>query len=247
VDMEALAKGFRRNYDLPEETFVVLQPTRLSPIKRVDRVMTFIPKLYRAFEERGCRKDIRFTITSQPPNPDVFPGVYMEIKRLEELLGLKEKVLYLNGAPRLREGITDACKTIEAAYAAADLVTFLSEYESWGLVPLEAAIYKRACFVNKYHRLAVVPYLTSHSIQGSRDYCTYAEIYKSKGFRFFEMDSVQTDLPTMEHARRVVETFTDPERLTAMLDRNFALAMQFYSKDRAAAKWRNILKYFGLA
>lgn len=244
VDMKLLARGFRRSHDIPDNAFVVLQPTRLSPVKRVDRAVAFIPKLRHAFEKRGYKKDIRLVIASQIPNPTIFPRVFRELRQLVEKLGLGGEVLCLDGAASLSWSNTAPYKTIEAAYAAADLVTYLSEYETWGLVPLEAAVYKRACFVNRYHRLIVIPYLEAHFLQGSKDYCTYDEIYKSKGFQFFEMDSTQVDCPTEGHAQEIVEVFLDPSVLSTMLNTNYELAIQHYSKQKATKMWHAILRHF---
>lgn len=103
------------------------------------------------------------------------------------------------------------------AYAYADLVTFPSTYEGFGNALLEAIYFKRPVVVNRYP--------------------VYNADIRPCGFEFIELDGYVDD-ESVEKARQALK---NPGSLTAIVDKNYEIARQYFSFEVLEQKLQEIL------
>jgi glycosyltransferase involved in cell wall biosynthesis len=110
--------------------------------------------------------------------------------------------------------------SLQDVYPYADLVTYPSLSEGFGNAFLEAIYFKRPILVNNYS--------------------IYFFDIKPKGFDVIEMDDFITE-ETVRTTRKILE---NPERVTEMTEKNYALCLKHYSYRILEVKLRHILSSF---
>jgi D-inositol-3-phosphate glycosyltransferase len=114
---------------LPEEARIVLFVGRIEPLKGVDTLIQAVSRLRRA-RVLGERPFCLAIIGGDPHVSEEEISIEMErIKRLSRELGLADLVLFLGKRDQ---------DTLQYYYSAAEIVVVPSQYESFGLVALEA-------------------------------------------------------------------------------------------------------------
>lgn len=106
------------------------------------------------------------------------------------------------------------------AYPHADLVTYPSTYEGFGNALLEAVYFKRPIVVNRYP--------------------VYVADIKPLGFEFVELDGFVNE----DAAEKVRELLSDPERVEAIAEKNYAIAQAHFSLEVLETKLRDLLNSF---
>ncbi len=107
--------------------------------------------------------------------------------------------------------------TLDDIYPHADLVTYPSNFEGFGNAFLEAVYFRKPIVVNTYS--------------------IYQMDIKPKGFDVIEIDGYVTD----EAIRNTIAILDNPERVQAMVDRNYAIAAQCYSYRVLRRKLINLI------
>ena len=106
------------------------------------------------------------------------------------------------------------------AYPHADLVTYPSTYEGFGNALLEAIYFKRLVVVNRYP--------------------VYNADIGPLGFEFIELDGFVDDA-AVETTQALL---SDPERVRAMTNKNYAIAQEHFSLEVLEQKLKDILANF---
>jgi glycosyltransferase involved in cell wall biosynthesis len=146
-------------------------------------------------------------------------GAYeRRIREFADFLGVKLK-LVSEIVGEFRQQTMEGKKIYSLAdiYPYADLVTYPSIYEGFGNAFLEAIYYRKPIVVNNYS--------------------VYSVDIKPKGFQVIEFDGFVTE-EAVEHARQVL---SDPDLRKRMADRNYELALQYYSYSVLGRKLKTLL------
>jgi glycosyltransferase involved in cell wall biosynthesis len=106
------------------------------------------------------------------------------------------------------------------AYPHADLVTYPSTYEGFGNALLESIYFKRLTVVNRYP--------------------VYNADIGPLGFEFIELDGFVDD----GAIQKTKELLNDPEHVQAMVEKNFAIALENFSLEVLERKLREVLAAF---
>jgi glycosyltransferase involved in cell wall biosynthesis len=106
------------------------------------------------------------------------------------------------------------------AYPHADLVTYPSTYEGFGNALLESIYFKRLTVVNRYP--------------------VYNADIGPLGFEFIELDGFVDD----GAIQKTKELLNDPEHVQAMVEKNFAIALENFSLEVLERKLREALAAF---
>jgi len=106
------------------------------------------------------------------------------------------------------------------AYLNADLITYPSLYEGFGNALIEAVYYKRPVVVNRYP--------------------VYNSDIRPLGFQFIELDGFVDDR-AVDQAIQVIRGMQDTDE---MVERNFAIARQYFSLETLETKLRQVLATF---
>jgi glycosyltransferase involved in cell wall biosynthesis len=110
--------------------------------------------------------------------------------------------------------------SLQDVYPFADLVTYPSIFEGFGNAFLEAVYFKKPILVNNYS-------IYSHDI-------------RPKGFDVILMD----DFISNETVRQTKEVLSDPDRVRAMGETNYALGKRYFSYAVLNAKLWHIVRTF---
>jgi mannosylglucosylglycerate synthase len=106
------------------------------------------------------------------------------------------------------------------AYPHANLITYPSLYEGFGNALLETIYFKKLAVVNRYP--------------------VYNADIKPLGFEFIEMDGFVDD-QTVENTSKLLN---DPDRVKVMVEKNYELAMEYFSLEVLEKKLRGLLENF---
>ena len=145
------------------------------------------------------------------------------IRQYAQLLGVH--ALFIQEIISDRRGRTPDGKKIyslQDIYPHADLITYPSLQEGFGNAFLEAIYFKKPILINNYS--------------------IYFYDIKPKGFEVVEMDDYITN-DTVENARRIL---SDPEAVTQMVEKNYALGLKHYSYTVLEQRINNLMcDFFG--
>ena len=174
-DLGDQAAELRETLGIGSDEFLILQPTRVVPRKRIERSMELVKRL-------DCG---RCTLVVTHAAGDEGTDYLQYLRDYAEMLGVK--VVFNSGIINHERGETEDGRPVFSladAYKAADLVTYPSGIEGFGNAFLETIFYKRPIVVSNYE--------------------TFQTDIQPKGFRVISFDQFITD-DTVEHARHVLE------------------------------------------
>jgi glycosyltransferase involved in cell wall biosynthesis len=106
------------------------------------------------------------------------------------------------------------------AYPHADLITYPSAYEGFGNALLETIYFKRPAVLNRYP--------------------VYNADIRPLGFEFIEMDGFVSE----EVVARTVQLLDDTQQVQHMVEKNYALAQEYFSFEVLEAKLRDLIENF---
>jgi glycosyltransferase involved in cell wall biosynthesis len=139
------------------------------------------------------------------------------VREYAELLGTR--ALFVSDVIGTRRGRTSDGRKIyalEDIYPHADLVTYPSLFEGFGNAFLEAIYYRRPLLVNNYS--------------------IYSYDIRPLGFDVIEMDEFLSERTIMAAA----DVLKDKSRAQAMAEKNYELALRYYSFGMLATKLSNL-------
>jgi putative isomerase len=205
-------RGLRDDLGIGPEQKILLQPTRFIPRKGIHRAVELVARLRADYGLDGV-----LVVTG--PAGDEGYEYQQEVLRKAEAAGVRvicaaEEVGFVRGAPGARKRYT-----MGDAYVYADLVTFPSDLEGFGNPVIEAAMYGRPLFVNRYPVLDDILMLAEGR------------------FDFIVIDG---DVTTAAVAR-ACEALTDPVAREKMVYGNFVAARQHFSMERLAQRLQGLL------
>ena len=205
-------RGLRKDLGIGSEQKIFLQPTRLIPRKGIHRAVELVARLRADYGLDGV-----LVVTG--PAGDEGYDYQQEILREAEAAGVRvicatEEVGFVRGAPGRQKRYT-----MGDAYVYADLVTFPSDLEGFGNPTIEAAMYWRPLFVNRYPVLDDILMLAEDR------------------FDFIVIDG---DVTTAAVAR-TYEVLTDPVAREKMVYGNFVAARRHFSMERLAQRLQVLL------
>jgi len=184
---------------ISDKDILVLQPTRLLARKNIERTIELVKKL-----NKKMNRDICLIISGKPEQNelDYFYNIVELVRRAGINMVLSDND-YSRTTEYIREGFFERFDIYDS-YRACDLVTLPSDIEGFGNPVIEASVFKKPLFVNKYPVL---------------------EDMLSKGFDFIVIDRDVDD----RAVEKTVRLLTDTEQKRKMVDRNFNTAKKFYS------------------
>jgi glycosyltransferase involved in cell wall biosynthesis len=133
-------KSFRKDLDIPPESHIVLQPTRIVPRKRIELAIELIRRL---------SSDCILVITHESGDEGTIYKTYLE--DYAQILGVRV-VLGTNRINHHRTQLSNGGKVFSLmdAYQMADLVSYPSTIEGFGNAFLETIYYKRPIVISTY-------------------------------------------------------------------------------------------------
>jgi putative isomerase len=208
-------RGLRKDLGIGPEQKIFLQPTRFIPRKGIHRAVELVARLRADYGLDGV-----LVVTG--PAGDEGYEYQQEILREAEAAGVRvicaaEEVGFVRGAPGARKRYT-----MGDAYVYADLVTFPSDLEGFGNPVVEAALYWRPLFVNRYPVLDDILILAKDR------------------FDFIVIDG---DV-TAGAVARTYQVLTDPVAREKTVLGNFVTARRHFSMERLAQRLRALLDSF---
>ena len=208
-------RGLRDDLGIGLEQKILLQPTRFIPRKGIQRAVELVARLQGDYGLDGV------LVVTGPAGDE---GYEYQQKTLEEAARAEVKVIsaaegvgFVRGAPGARKRYT-----MGDAYVYADLVTFPSDLEGFGNPVIEAAMYGRPLFVNRYPVLDDILMLAEGR------------------FDFIVID----DDVTAAAVARAYEVLTDPVARERMVHGNFVAARRHFSMERLAQRLQGLLDSF---
>ena len=160
---DAYAQAVRRDLEIPEDTLLVLQPTRVVKRKGIEHAIELVRRLGR-----------KATLVISHASGDEGHDYEQRIRAYSRLMDVDTRfVAQIINEKRGRT--TDGRKiyTLEDIYPYADLVTYPSTFEGFGNAFLEAVYFRRPIVVNTYS--------------------IYQMDIQPKGFNVIQMDGYVTD------------------------------------------------------
>ncbi|MBT7902539.1 glycosyltransferase family 4 protein [Candidatus Woesearchaeota archaeon] len=139
-------KDFRKDFGITDDQIVILQPTKISRVKGMEKSVKLLSEINKA-----TKKDNVLIITGPP--------VYHRGNYFEEIINkinkLGVKVIFAHDKIFLRRHVKNQKKyySIGDAYVNSDIISFPSTGPSFGNPVLEAMAYKKPIFVNDYQNL----------------------------------------------------------------------------------------------
>lgn len=195
---EALNR-LRKEVGLEDDDLFILQPTRVVPRKSIERSIDLVRQL------NLRRPYLVITHASGDEGSEYF-------KSVEEYADfVNVKIVSIDHL--IVPGYID-CKDDENkyhmgdAYQAADIVTYLSEYEGFGNAFLETVYYKKPIVVNRY--------------------ATFITDIEPKGFDLLVMNGRVTS-KTIDQTKAII---SDESRRKQMVKKNYMLASRYFSYER---------------
>lgn len=203
-------EALRAEFGFEPGDLFVLQPTRIVPRKWIERAVELVGLL-------GERRP-RLVISHEWGDEGDF---YVERVREFARQHSVELVLIGDIMASIRSFGAQNTKhyTIDDAYGAADLVTYLSGYEGFGNAFIEAIYFKKPIVVNRYS--------------------IFVEDIEPCGFDIIAINS----FVTRGIVGRIKE-YLAPERLQAALDKNFNLGAKYFSYEVLEKKLIPLLESF---
>ncbi len=158
---DAYASDIREAFDVAEDEYLILQPTRIVQRKGIEHAIELLNRLR--------RKGLKAKLVISHVSGDEGGAYEKRLREYSKLMGVD--TLFISDLIRDERGKTaDGRKVYRLfdVYPHADLVTYPSLYEGFGNAFLEAVYFKRPILVNTYS-------IYQHDI-------------KPKGFKTIEMD-----------------------------------------------------------
>jgi hypothetical protein len=208
-------RGLRKDLGIGPEQKIFLQPTRFIPRKGIHRAVELVARLRADYGLDGV------LVVTGPAGDDGY-DYQQEVLREAETAGVRvicaaEEVGFVRGAPGGHKRYT-----MGDAYVYADLITFPSDLEGFGNPVIEAAMYWRPLFVNRYPVLDDILMLAED--------------------RF---DFIVTDgYVTTSAVARTYEVLTDPVAREKMVHGNLVAARRHFSMERLAQRLQGLLDSF---
>ncbi len=243
--LDAYNQDLRQQIGLKDTDVMVLQATRVIPRKAIELAIDFIrtlnvperrSKLIQSglYHGKPFTDDSRIVLVMTGYTKDDVSGNYLRLlaeKALQEnvdMIHIEDRIDYSRST---RD--SEKVYSFWDAYAAADLVTYLSLWEGWGNQLLEAI----------QARLPVVLF----------EYPVYCEDIKDKGFDFITLGSQicghdQNGLVRVEQeildraADEAVKVLSDLDRRQRMVMQNHEIAQNHYSLHTLETMLTNLLK-----
>lgn len=185
VPQEGAREKVRNKYGIRNEDVLVLQPTRVSSQKGIGRALYLAAEMNRQI---GNKRNVFLLVTGG--NEPVATAVQEQQKLLELARQYKfDNLIFLNGVPSHGGEFQ-----LADYYKSANLITFLSQVEGFGLPPAESAI-------------VGVPCVSSRFI-GSRGHQVFDEVYD--GFDFIIEQDLHSDRVSPVTIERAVDVINHP-------------------------------------
>lgn len=173
--------------------------------------------------ELVARMELPATLVISHASGDEGYEYQTRVKEYAQLLGIK--ALFVDDIINdYRDTLPDGRKvySLQDVYPHANLVTYPSIIEGFGNAFLEAIYFRKPIMVNNYS-------IYSHDI-------------KPLGFEVIEMD----DFISRDTIRETKAVLADPERIRKMVDRNYQLALKYFSYSVLETKlWYLVKSFFG--
>ncbi len=208
-------RGLREDLGIGPNQKIFLQPTRFIPRKGIHRAVELVARLRADYGLDGV------LVVTGPAGDE---GYEYQQKILAEgqqrgvkIICAAEGVGFVRGAPGGHKQYT-----MGDAYVYADLVTFPSDLEGFGNPVIEAVLYWRPLFVNRYPVLDDILMLAEGR------------------FDFIIVDDVVTE----EAVARAYQVLTDPVAREKMVSGNFVVAQRHFSMERLAQRLQALLDSF---
>jgi len=138
LDLENARKKFRAFFEIPDDVYLFLQPTRVSSKKGVEHSIKIISEINKATKRENI------LVITGPAK--VYRGSYFEdlVRKMQKL---KVEVIFAHEQIGLKRGTHPF--TMRDAYAASDLVLFPSSQTGFGRPVLESMAYEKPLAVYK--------------------------------------------------------------------------------------------------
>ncbi len=211
-------RKIRQRHEIGGKDIVILQPTRVASQKRIDRAVNLAHNL----QDRLSGERAVYLLVTGGNEP--IQTAIDEKRRLEKIsrkLGFSN-LIFLNGVPAFGGDfrLTDY-------YNSADLVTFMSETEGFGLPPAESSLVGIPCVTTRY--------------TDSRSHSVFDEVYG--GFEFIMEEDRTGEGVSSEVIDQVVEAIEKPESWKEKKERNRRL-VEKYSLDSIKDTLMDLLSKF---
>jgi glycosyltransferase involved in cell wall biosynthesis len=202
----------RKDLGIGSEQKIFLQPTRFVPRKGIHRAVELVARLRADYGLDGV------LVVTGPAGDE---GYEYQQKVLAEAAQAGVRVICAAEGVGFVRGASGGRKryTMGDVYVYADLVTFPSDLEGFGNPVIEAAMYERPLFVNRYPVLDDILMLADDR------------------FDFIVIDG---DVTTAAVAR-TYEVLTDPVAREKMVYGNFVTARQHFLMERLAQQLQDLL------
>lgn len=202
------AMTFREALGLADDDRIILQPTRVVPRKRIETAIELVHGL----------DDPRYKLVIPHEGGDEGDGYVNRVRDFARLLNVP--LIFADDLIGERRGLrSDGSRvyTIFDAYAAADLVTYPSEYEGFGNAFLETIYLRRPIVCNRY--------------------AIYRTDIEPCGFDVILMDGYVT-AEVIEQTREVLQNAERARRMTAT---NYDTVRRFVSYENAGERLQQII------
>ena len=193
------AQRFREQLGLTADDVVILQPTRVVARKGIEHTIELVRRL----------NDPRCRLVISHDEDDEGPDYPQRVRDYARLLGVE--ILFagdLVSHCREEDRTGTACFSIWDAYRAADLIAYPSTYEGFGNAFLEAVLFRKPIFCNRY--------------------AIFRTDIEPCGFRTIAMDGFLTG-SVIEETRRIL---FDASSREAMVADNYDVGRRFFSYRR---------------
>lgn len=189
----------------------------------------FILQPTRVIQRKGIEMALELVYQLGLPSPRLFITHRAQDEGLEYWRWLKREAGMMHLDLRLIDHLIGAERanakghkiySLWDAYLHADLITYPSTYEGFGNALLEAVYFKRLTVVNRYS--------------------VYNADIGPLGFEFIELDGFVDDTAV----QKTKELLSDRERTQAMVEKNYAIAQEYFSLEVLEGKLRQLITAF---
>lgn len=203
---DAYARDLRQALDIPQGAFLILQPTRIVPRKRIERAMELVRRL-----------DLPAVLVVSHASGDEGERYLDYLQSYAQLLDVPVRfAAHLIARNRARTPEGHKHYSLADVYQQADLVTYPSDVEGFGNAFLEAVYYRRPIVCNMYtiFRLDILPkgfrvltfdeYIDDQVVQAAREVLLHPETWEEAlehnyqvGRRYFSMRTLERRLAVL--------------------------------------------------